>query len=186
MARQTPGANMQNQLSPINRAGARRIAFFALCIWDSGLAGITDLQDFEWYRSIIDQDDEEGLLPRLQTGQDRRVLEFARELFLGTVNTIDKVDKAINRHLVNWDFDRLRQVDRAILRLSVYSLIYRFDIPSEVSIFEANELADDYSEEDSYKYINGILHSIKTEYRRNFILEPRRILIKKKIRIKGR
>ncbi len=186
MASKQEKLNNLHSQSLINRAGARRIAFFGLCIWDHKLASIDEIRDFDWYRRIVEEDDEQGLLPQIAVDAGARTLDFSRELFLGTVNNIEKIDKAIRKYLVNWDFERLRPVDRAILRLSVYSLIYRYDIPSEVSIFEANELADDYSEEDSYKYINGILHSIKMEYRRNFILEPRRLVKKKIVKIKGK
>lgn len=180
-SKKKPGSSVSRKpLSLINRGGARRIAFFALCIWDSGLSSVEELSDFSWYKELIQENDEDGLLPLFPVDKRGRDSNFSQELFLGTVNNLDRVDKVIRKFLVNWDFSRLRLTDRAILRLSVYSLLYRYDIPSEVSIFEANELADDYSDDEAYKYINGILHNVKLEYRRNFITEPR-VHKKKKI-----
>lgn len=99
------------------------------------------------------------------------IYEFGKELLNGTISNLNKIDEIIDTHLVKWSFNRLHTVDKAILRLSVYSIIYRYDIPAEVTISEANVLSNNYSDENTSNYINGILHKVKQEYRKNALAE---------------
>ncbi|MCD6407677.1 transcription antitermination factor NusB, partial [bacterium] len=64
---------------------------------------------------------------------------------------------------LNWDFNRLCLVDRNILRIGTYEIIFADDIPPVVSINEALEIAKKYGTDDSPKFINGVLHRIKEE-----------------------
>ncbi|WBW50592.1 transcription antitermination factor NusB [Peptoniphilus equinus] len=70
------------------------------------------------------------------------------------------IDALLKDNLQGWTLERLAKVDRAILRIAVYEMLYRDDIPDEVSINEAVELAKSYGSNDSQKFINGILGSI--------------------------
>lgn len=72
----------------------------------------------------------------------------------------DEIDNDIIRHLKNWDFSRLAIIDRIILRLAIIELLYLPDIPPEVSINEAIELAKKYSTDKSDKFINGLLDAV--------------------------
>ncbi len=76
------------------------------------------------------------------------------------------IDREIIQKLHNWDFTRLAVVDKIILRMAVIELLYFNDIPPEVSLNEAIELAKKFSTEKSDKFINGILDSIVTELKR--------------------
>lgn len=164
---------------------SRKLALYALYIYDMGVSGLSELKRFEWYDEMVRFDDEDGLLEPLFDDQKQFIYNFANELVMGVVANGERIDEAIKKYLVNWDFSRLHLIDKAILRLAVYSLIYRFDIPSEVTIFEANELASAFSEEKSYRYINGILHSVKTEFRHNTAVPPKKLTLKKKSRKGG-
>lgn len=76
----------------------------------------------------------------------------------------EKIDNIISSHLLNWDFDRVSYIERSILRLGTYELIYEKDIPIEVTLNEMIEIAKKYGEEDSSKFVNGVLDKIaKTE-----------------------
>lgn len=87
--------------------------------------------------------------------------ESETEYILNTVrDLIDKkeiIDKHIDEQLKGWSINRLASVDLAVLRIAIYEIIYRDDIPIEVSINEAIETTKKYSSEDSYKFVNGVL-----------------------------
>jgi N utilization substance protein B len=71
-----------------------------------------------------------------------------------------EIDDDIIKHLKNWDFNRLAVIDRVIMRMAIIELLYFKDIPPEVSINEAIELAKKYSTEKSDKFINGLLDAV--------------------------
>lgn len=71
-----------------------------------------------------------------------------------------EIDNDIIKHLKNWDFNRLAVIDRVIMRMAIIELLYFKDIPPEVSINEAIELAKKYSTEKSDKFINGLLDAV--------------------------
>ena len=69
----------------------------------------------------------------------------------------DEIDNLIKEQLKGWSINRLASVDLAVLRIAIYEIIYRDDIPIEVSINEAVETTKKYSSDDSYKFVNGVL-----------------------------
>lgn len=75
----------------------------------------------------------------------------------GVVENLEKIDGFIDENVDDWAVNRLARVDLSILRISIYELLYRKDIPEQVSINEAIETAKKYSSEESAKFINGIL-----------------------------
>lgn len=91
---------------------------------------------------------------------------FADSLIRGVLEKRERLDEEIKRHLKNWDIHRLAVVDRNILRLAIYEMLFRDDIPPVVSINEAIDIAKKYSTEDSGKFVNGILDKIKGELMR--------------------
>lgn len=72
----------------------------------------------------------------------------------------DEIDSYIIDHLKNWDFNRLALTDKIILRMAIMELVHMSDIPPEVSINEAIELAKKFSTDKSDKFINGILDAV--------------------------
>lgn len=86
--------------------------------------------------------------------------EFAINLFNGVLDNLEKIDEMINSHLSkDWDFDRLDNVDKAILRLGVYEILFT-DLAYQVVINESIEIAKLLSSENSTRFINGILDKI--------------------------
>lgn len=69
----------------------------------------------------------------------------------------ETIDKQIEANLEGWNLTRLAKVDLSVLRIAIYEILYREDIPVEVSINEAIETVKKYSTEDSFKFINGVL-----------------------------
>uniref|UniRef100_A0A7V4NFT7 Transcription antitermination protein NusB n=1 Tax=Fervidobacterium pennivorans TaxID=93466 RepID=A0A7V4NFT7_FERPE len=74
------------------------------------------------------------------------------------------IDEIISKYLLNWDFGRVSYIDRSILRLGAYELLYEMDVPIEVTLDEMVEIAKKYGSEESGKFVNGVLDKIaKTE-----------------------
>ena len=90
-------------------------------------------------------------------------LLFSQLLFLGTVEHINEIDTLITKNLENWDFNRLKLVDKAILRLGTYSLLFQQDTDPRIVINEAVTIARTYGTDDSFKFVNAVLDSIKRE-----------------------
>ena len=91
---------------------------------------------------------------------DEDVREFADDIVVGTREHIDEIDRVITGTAEHWSIDRIAIVDRNILRVATYELLYRHDIPPPVIMNEAIEIAKKFSTEDSASFINGILDKI--------------------------
>jgi N utilization substance protein B len=89
--------------------------------------------------------------------------EYIREVVKGVFKNQIDIDNSIKQHLKDWTLDRVLRTDIAILRIAIYELLYRDDIPYKVSINEAIELAKMYGEENSPSFINGVLAEIVSE-----------------------
>ncbi len=87
--------------------------------------------------------------------------EFTISLLEGTLKHIETIDGLINSHSKNWKFERLTAVDKSILRLCIFEIIYLSEIPVAVTINEGIELGKLYGGESSGQFINGILDAIK-------------------------
>lgn len=91
---------------------------------------------------------------------------YAIELFKGVIDNLDFIDNVIKEFLINWEWERLLTVDRNILRIGTYELIFKKDVPTGAVIDQAVRIAKKYgSHDDSYKFINGILGKIAERYR---------------------
>ncbi|HPW46172.1 MAG TPA: transcription antitermination factor NusB [bacterium] len=88
------------------------------------------------------------------------VVEFANVLFDGVVSNIEKIDSSISDNSTNWKISRMAAVDKSVLRVSVYELLFRVDIPIKVSINEAVEIAKRFGTSESGAFVNGILDNI--------------------------
>lgn len=88
---------------------------------------------------------------------------FARLLVKGTLAKIQEIDDYIKRYAIEWDLPRMANVDRNILRLGLFEMLYYGKTPLNVAIDEAVELAKTFSEENSCRFINGILGRIARE-----------------------
>lgn len=88
---------------------------------------------------------------------------FGEELIHGALENIGPVDEKIRSLAQNWDFERIAKIDLAILRLAVYELLFRKDIPPVVSINEAIDLSKLFSNADAKRFVNGILDRLKEQ-----------------------
>ncbi len=90
---------------------------------------------------------------------------FVNELVAGTVAKVDDIDRQIASHAEHWRLERMPTVDRNILRLAVYEMMY-LDTPAAVAIDEALELARRYSNEESVQFVNGVLDAVHRDLER--------------------
>jgi len=97
------------------------------------------------------------------TADEAAVRLFAEPLIRGALDHRDEADALIKKHAQNWDLHRMAAVDRNVLRLAIYEMLYRDDIPPVVSINEAVDIAKKFSTQDSGKFVNGILDKVKGE-----------------------
>ena len=97
------------------------------------------------------------------TAEEAAVRLFAEPLIRGALDHREEADALIKKHAQNWDLHRMAAVDRNVLRLAIYEMLYRDDIPPVVSINEAVDIAKKFSTQDSGKFVNGILDKVKGE-----------------------
>ncbi|MFZ5495926.1 MAG: transcription antitermination factor NusB [Verrucomicrobiota bacterium] len=97
----------------------------------------------------------------------REYYAFAEELIHGTIEHVAEIDSHIKGLTHNWEFDRVARIDLAILRLAIFEMLYRKDIPPVVSINEAIDLSKQFSTADSKRFINGILDRMKDKLGRD-------------------
>ena len=87
-------------------------------------------------------------------------LEYIKSISKGVSEKVSELDEAISKHLKGWKMERICKTDLAILRLAIYEILYRDDIPYKVSVNEAVELAKSFGEDSSPSFINGVLAGI--------------------------
>ncbi|CAI8782244.1 MULTISPECIES: N utilization substance protein NusB [Bacillus] len=95
----------------------------------------------------------------LEEGEETN--EFLESLVVGFVEHKEAIDEAIRQNLKKWKLERISIVDRSILRLAVYEMKYMEEVPHNVTINEAIEIAKTFGDEESRRFINGVLSNIK-------------------------
>ncbi|MBU0478878.1 transcription antitermination factor NusB [bacterium] len=98
-----------------------------------------------------------------QYGSDTR--DFAEDLFRGVLANREIIDKLLEKYLEHWEISRVAVIDKSIIKMAIYEILFRDDIPDVVSIDEAVELAKKYSTENSGGFVNGILDRIRKDKR---------------------
>jgi len=120
------------------------------------------------YQIDITQGNWQEILENFCASGDRQDLsgelkDFSAQLLQGVVDHLQEIDKKISKYAANWQLERMAFVDRNIMRLGCFELLFRADIPPKVAINEAVELAKKYSGLESGKFVNAILDQIKIE-----------------------
>ncbi len=131
-----------------SRRKGRILAFQALYCWEANQIFSDELMEFSWLEKEKLADLDEG------------IAGFSRLLIMGTIENIQPIDEMIKCHLQNWDISRLNRVDLAILRMSVYTLMYQSEIAPSIVIDEAIGISKEFGTDDSYRFVNGVLDSI--------------------------
>jgi N utilization substance protein B len=92
---------------------------------------------------------------------------FGEEIIHGVIDNQDAIDAQIKVLAQNWDFSRIAKIDLAILRIAMFEMLHRKDIPPVVSINEAIDISKQFSNSDSKRFINGILDRLKDQLGRD-------------------
>jgi transcription antitermination factor NusB len=104
------------------------------------------------------------ILKKFWSQQDEAFSEevrgFAEKLALGTVEHQTEIDKVLGRYADNWELSRMAMIDRNIMRFATFELLYLADVPPKVTLNEAVNLAKKFSQEESGKFVNGVLDKI--------------------------
>ena len=111
------------------------------------------------YQMEINEDySEEALSVYLENFSfDNQEKEYILDAMSSIKKNIEIIDQYISENLEGWSINRLAKVDLSVLRIAIYEILYRKDIPLEVAINEAIETVKIYSGEESFKFINGVL-----------------------------
>ncbi len=129
-----------------NRHLSRTIAMQTLFVWDFNdkKKGLIEIMK-ENFSNFAPEFDDEG---------------FVEELILGVSKNIDKIDDYIKKYAPEWPIDQITIIDRNVLRLGIYELVFSENVPPKVAINEAIEVAKNFGGESSGKFVNGVLGSI--------------------------
>ena len=107
-------------------------------------------------------------LARLNIKASEEVWNLAREKFLGIVKNLPQIDENLREFTREWgDIERLTYIDRNILRIATYELLYEDETPTGVIIAEAVKLAESYGTENSARFVNGVLSNMAKKLRGN-------------------
>ncbi len=121
---------------------------------------------FQWEMNQSEnlRDDLSEFISKL--GQKEEFFSYAVELIDGVIEKKEILDSIVRDLVTNWDFSRVAKADLAILRLSLYEIIFRLDVPPVVAIDEALELGKEFSSENSGKFLNGVLDKARKQFSR--------------------
>src|ERR1035437_10596936 len=97
----------------------------------------------------------------------RETYSYGEEIINGVIEHIADLDARIKGLAHNWEFERIAKIDLAILRLAMFEMLYRKDVPPVVSINEAVDLSKQFSNADAKRFINGILDRLKDQLGRD-------------------
>ncbi len=147
----------------MSRRNGRIIAFQALYSWDVTKASLDELLSFSWLQkdAEIEAGAQEAAEPAEISENSGEERTFAGLIIAGTIDHIDEIDKLIESHLSSsWSMERISRVALAILRTSVYELLFQNGAEPKIVIDEAVNIAKDFDTDDSYKFINAVLDKI--------------------------
>lgn len=110
---------------------------------------------------LVNTNMEEALKYNFESNElSKEVKEFTIVLVRGVISNLAEIDKEIKSYTNNWSLERITNIDRNILRIAIYEILYINNIPKSVSINEAVELAKKYSTKNSFSFVNGVLGKI--------------------------
>jgi N utilization substance protein B len=126
---------------------SRILAFQLLYAWEAQkkCIPIESLLEFSW----------------LDEPPDEKTRVSTDLLVAGVIENIKSIDETLSAHLENWAFSRVARVDLAIMRMSVYSLMFQKDVPASVVISSAISISRKFGADDSFRFINGVLDAVR-------------------------
>ena len=136
------------------RTQARECALQILYQYEINPAPVQEVIKNFWDQTAPSASGKKSSLPA------EEICQFAESLVHGTIQHLEEIDRVIEKATENWQLNRMAAIDRNILRFAVYELLFVADIPPKVTINEAVNIAKKFSQEDSGKFVNGVLDKI--------------------------
>ncbi len=121
------------------------------------------------YAFTIGGDDADHVVETIideQLGTDKTAKDFAKKIFLRSLDIAEEADEIVERYTKNWELSRIALIDRLLLRMAICEMLHFEDIPPKVSINEAIEVAKRYSTNRSGQFINGILDAVLLDFQK--------------------
>ncbi len=115
-----------------------------------------------WLFAEIDEEQCKLLTKELITGEGVDQV-LAEDIIRGVKENIDYIDSLVEKHAPEWPIDKISKIDLVILRIAIFELLFKENIPEKVAIDEAVELAKEFGNETSSKFVNGVLGTIAEE-----------------------
>lgn len=131
------------------RHKSRILALQALYQYEIAQHSVENLISFEWLSTA----------PKLNID----IINFASEIIYGTIKNINEIDDSIELSLENWKLSEISPIDKNILRMSIYSMLYQPEISASIIINEAINLAKEFGGDQSFSFINGVLDGFKNK-----------------------
>lgn len=145
----------------MSRRKSRIIAFQALYSWDVSKESVDDILSFSWLQK--DSEIKEGVEHEISESE-KEEQTFASFIIIGTIDHVNEIDELIKKHLTStWSMDRVNKVSLAILRTSIYEMLYQQGSEAKIVIDEAVNITKDYGPDDSYKFVNAVLDKIRKD-----------------------
>ena len=145
----------------MSRRKSRIIAFQALYSWDVSKESVDDILSFSWLQK--DSEIKEGVEHEISESE-KEEQTFASFIITGKIDHVNEIDELIKKHLTStWSMDRVNKVSLAILRTSIYEMLYQQGSEAKIVIDEAVNITKDYGPEDSYKFVNAVLDKIRKD-----------------------
>ena len=129
------------------RHKAREYALQGLYMYEVSRSTIDNIIEFEWIDDDISKDTK----------------EFTVQLIEGVISKLENIDSVIKDFSKNWKFERISVIDKSILRLAIFEMLFMEDIPPAVTINECIDLGKTFGGENSGQFINGILDAVKNK-----------------------
>lgn len=111
-------------------------------------------------KALYSYDISKNVSEEILMDEDKEIENFSREIVNGVIKNSKEIDSLISKHLKNWKIERLGVIEKNILRIATYELLFKDEIPAAIIIDEAVELAKEYGNENSSSFVNGILDCI--------------------------
>ncbi len=148
-------------MNKLSRRKSRILAFQAVYSWDLSKESIDDILNFSWLQK--DSEIKDGVEKEFSESE-KEEQTFASFIIKGTIDHVDEIDELIKNHLSSsWSMERLNKVTLAILRISIYEMLYQQGSVPKIVIDEAINIAKDYGPDDSFKFINAVLDNINRD-----------------------
>ncbi len=101
-----------------------------------------------------------------ETSLAEEAANFAKQLVRGVMSNLEKVDKIISSSAPSWPMEQMAKIDKNILRLAIFEILFNNDVPVKAAINEAIELAKSFGSESSSRFVNGVLGTIVSQVSR--------------------